>query len=287
MFLDDCINSVLNQTYRNYEIIICDDCSTDNSVEIIQQYAEKNTCIRVIYHKKNIGISMNRHSGILMARGLYFTALDSDDIFFDVQKLEKEMEIVKFYKEKKNQIVCAFSKIAMLDKDLNYLRDQWPESKIMEGFIFNEIISRSAMIPRDFIVATEAYFAAGQYDRQFNLFEDWDFKIRLAKKYNFYFTGIYGTGYRRHGEGLSNISFAKRINTLNKVFNKNFYLVEKGDKVKVKKTFDLFIQPIRLRYINSLKEILAASNFWNKIIHANLYFVILYNKYLFAISRSK
>jgi len=284
-FFCDCIESILTQTFKNYEIIICDDSSTDNSVELIQQYAEKYSYIRVIYHKKNIGISMNRHSGILLARGLYFTTLDSDDVYFDDMKLEKEMGIVTFYKEKKNQIVCAFSKVASLDKDLNYIRDQWPEDKIKEGYIFNEILSRSAMIPRDYVVATEAYFTAGQYDRQFNLYEDWDLKIRIAKRCDFYFTGIYGTGYRKHGKGLSNISTPKNINALGKVFDKNFHLVVNNDKARIKEIFVLYIQQMRLTYTHSLKKEFRTYNLAQKIIHVSTFIEILYNNYLLSVKR--
>jgi len=284
-FLCDCIESILAQTFKNYEIIICDDCSTDNSVELIQHYAEKYPCIQTIFHKENIGISMNRHSGILKAKGLYFTTLDSDDIYFDKKKLEKEMKIVTFYREKKNQIVCAFSKIALLDKDLNYVRDQWPEEKINEGNIFNEIISRSAMIPRDYIVAIDAYFAAGQYDRQFNLYEDWDLKIRVAKKYDFYYTGIHGTGYRKHGNGLSNISTEKNIRILKKVFNKNFHLVETNNKSIIKRNFNNFTQSIRLNHINSLSKTISTYNFKLKTIHSFIYIRILINKYLYSIKK--
>ncbi len=51
-YIDDCLNSILAQTFSNYEIIICDDCSTDNSVNIIQQYVSKYSFIKAIYHKK-------------------------------------------------------------------------------------------------------------------------------------------------------------------------------------------------------------------------------------------
>lgn len=254
MFLDDCLNSILNQTFTNYEIIICDDCSTDNSVKLIQQYALKYSFIRTIYHTKNIGISMNRNSGLLLARGLYFTTIDQDDIYMDIQKLEKEMDIVKYYKEKENKIVCAFSKIAILDKDLNYLSDQWPESKIVEGYIFNEIITRSVMIPRDYIVAREAYLAVGQYDKLVKLYEDWDLKIRLAHKYDFYFTGIYGTGYRRHGQGFSNVSIPQNIRALKKVFNKNIHLVLVSYKQEVEIKFASFLNKMKERIIKNLKQ---------------------------------
>jgi glycosyltransferase involved in cell wall biosynthesis len=285
IFLNECLESILAQTFRNYEIIICDDCSTDNSFSLIEQYAKRYNFIRTIYHKKNIGIAKNRNSGIQIAKGQYITVLDSDDIYYDSHKLEKEMEIVEYYKETENKTVCAFSKIAMLDKNLNFIRDQWTEDKIKEGYIFNEILSRTAMIPRDYILTSEAYKIVGKYDALCQPYEDWDLKIRIAKKYDFYYTGIYGTGYRKHGNGLSNISTEKNIRILKKVFNKNFHLVETNNKSLIKRNFNNFTQSIRLNHINSLSKTISTYNFKLKTIHSFIYIRILINKYLYSIKK--
>lgn len=259
-YLEDCIGSILEQTFSDYEIIICDDCSTDGSVEIIKNYANNFSNIRAIFHQKNIGVAKNRHSGIVRAKGEYFTVLDADDIFFDKRKLQKEMEVVKRFWENHNERVCGFSKIAILDDDLNYLRDQWPDEMIREGNIFNEIYSRAYMIPRDFIVATKSYFAVGKYDKKCQPYEDWDLKIRLAKRCNFFYSGIYGTGYRRNGKGLSYISFSKHIKILKKVYKKNYELIEPKDKKIIKTQFKKYLNSLRKKQIRQLKNKLNATN---------------------------
>lgn len=254
-FLDDSLQSILNQTFKDYEIIICDDCSTDNSIDILKSYAAKYPCIRYIVNKKNMGVAETRHSGILQAKGEYFTVLDSDDIFYDDRKLEKEMEIVKHFRQEYNKIVCAFSKIAILSEDLKYIKDQWPEDMIKQGYIFNEIIARSVMIPRDYIVATSAYFDVGKYDKHCTPFEDWDLKIRLASKYEYFYTGVYGTGYRRHPFGLSSIAHKLRTDSLNKVFEKNISLVtSKSDQARISAEFKEFMYKRDITRINYLKR---------------------------------
>ena len=77
-YLDKCIESVLNQTYKNIEIILIDDGSQDSSGEMCDKYAEKDDRI-VVLHKSNEGISKARNSGIELAKGEYIMFVDSDD----------------------------------------------------------------------------------------------------------------------------------------------------------------------------------------------------------------
>lgn len=78
-YLGKCINSVLAQTYKNYEIILIDDGSTDNSGKICDEYSKKEKKISV-YHQPNSGVSRSRNIGIRKAKGKYILFLDADDI---------------------------------------------------------------------------------------------------------------------------------------------------------------------------------------------------------------
>ena len=77
-FLKECLGSVLNQTYKNLEIILVDDGSTDGSSQICDEYKKKDRRIQVI-HKENGGLSDARNAGIKIAQGEYFSFIDSDD----------------------------------------------------------------------------------------------------------------------------------------------------------------------------------------------------------------
>lgn len=77
-YLARCIDSILNQTYQNIEVILVDDGSADNSPKICDQYARKNPCINVI-HKQNEGPSIARASGLKIAYGKYIAFVDADD----------------------------------------------------------------------------------------------------------------------------------------------------------------------------------------------------------------
>lgn len=78
-YLRECLDSVVNQTLQNIEIICINDCSTDNSLQILQEYANKDGRIKIINNEKNLGSAESRNKGILLTTGEYIGFIDSDD----------------------------------------------------------------------------------------------------------------------------------------------------------------------------------------------------------------
>lgn len=78
-YLEECLESVINQTYKNLEIICVEDCSTDNSRVLLENFAQKDSRIKIIYHQTNRGLSAARNSGIDHSSGDYIYFIDSDD----------------------------------------------------------------------------------------------------------------------------------------------------------------------------------------------------------------
>jgi glycosyltransferase involved in cell wall biosynthesis len=89
-YLSKCIKSVINQKNNKTEIILIEDCSTDNSLKICNSF-KKNPLVKIIRHKKNLGVSISRNDGILAAKGKYVLFLDSDDWLYpgSLKKIEK------------------------------------------------------------------------------------------------------------------------------------------------------------------------------------------------------
>ena len=83
-FLSKSIKSVLNQTYTNYEFIIIDDASKDNSLELMNSYALKDNRIKVIKNKINIGLTKSLNKGISIAQGEFIVHQDGDDFFYQI-----------------------------------------------------------------------------------------------------------------------------------------------------------------------------------------------------------
>lgn len=108
LYLEDCIDSILNQTYQNFEIILVDDGSTDNSEKICNQMAKINDKITVI-HQLNQGVSAARNNGINEASGKYIIFVDADDT---VENKYLEYLITPFFDNNDIDIsICGYSKV--------------------------------------------------------------------------------------------------------------------------------------------------------------------------------
>ena len=78
-YLRQCVDSVLNQTYTDFELIICNDCSTDNSLLICQEYTRKDRRVRLVNNEKNLGLYNTRLKCLEYVEGEYFFQVDADD----------------------------------------------------------------------------------------------------------------------------------------------------------------------------------------------------------------
>ena len=91
-FIGNSIKSVLNQTYTNWELIIVDDCSTDNTDEVVENFKDKR--IKFFKNKKNYGAAFSRNRALKLAEGRWIAFLDSDDLWVNT-KLEKQISFMK------------------------------------------------------------------------------------------------------------------------------------------------------------------------------------------------
>ena len=115
-FLRETIESVQAQTRTDWELICVDDCSSDDSVEIIQSYSAKDCRIHLIRLARNSGPAVARNAGIDAARGRYIAFLDSDDLWMP-HKLERQLEFMRH-----NQAVFSFTAYDRVDEHNSHLR---------------------------------------------------------------------------------------------------------------------------------------------------------------------
>lgn len=80
-YIREQLDSILSQTYQNFELIICDDCSTDNTWQILEEYAQKNSRIKIFKNEKNLGFKKNFEKAISLCSGEYIATSDQDDIW--------------------------------------------------------------------------------------------------------------------------------------------------------------------------------------------------------------
>ena len=110
-FIAEAIQSVLNQTYQNWEMIIVDDCSTDRTVYIIEDFVRNDIRIRFFQLEKNSGAGIAREKALSEAKGDYISFLDADDLWKSL-KLEKQLQFLK-----DNKIHFTFSFYDCIDEE--------------------------------------------------------------------------------------------------------------------------------------------------------------------------
>lgn len=109
--IEKAINSVLNQTYPNFELLVVNDCSKDRTVELVRNIAAKDSRVRLISNVKNSGVSYTRKHGLEEAQGSWIAILDSDDAWAP-EKLEKQIAL-----QKKMNADLLFTGSAFMDSD--------------------------------------------------------------------------------------------------------------------------------------------------------------------------
>ena len=109
--IEQAINSVLSQTYTNFELLVVNDCSTDRTAELVKSIAAKDSRVRLISNVKNSGVSYTRKHGLEEAKGSWIAILDSDDAWAP-EKLEKQIDL-----QKKTNADLLFTGSAFMDSN--------------------------------------------------------------------------------------------------------------------------------------------------------------------------
>lgn len=141
-YISDSIESVLNQTYSNWELLIVEDCSSDNSMNIINEYSTKDQRIKCFKMTKNSGAALCRNKAVEEATGDFIAFLDSDDIWS-----EKKLEIqIKTMLENDYSITCtAYKQLNEYGNDINKIF--FPKDKVdYEGVLLDCPIGNSTVI---------------------------------------------------------------------------------------------------------------------------------------------
>jgi glycosyltransferase involved in cell wall biosynthesis len=202
------IKSVLNQTYQDFEIIIVDDGSTDNTEETVKSF--NNFKIRYISHSNNRGISAARNTGIRASRGKYIALLDSDDEWLP-EKLDQQIKVFQNASSEVG-VVCSWS--YNIDEKGNYISKRCLPKK--DGYIYEDLLSTNPISVPTVLIRKECFHRVGLFDNLLNAQQDWDMWIRIAKYYKFVLIKIPLVKYRIHPNQISKnlevkVITAKRI----------------------------------------------------------------------------
>ena len=195
LFIQDCLESVLQQTYENIEIILVDDGSTDESLSKIEKYSTRITILK----KVNGGAASARNLGIRNSNGSYIAFLDSDDVWYP-EKIAKQMKLMTA--KQLDLVYCGGESVGDIDLSIKYT----PEFSGDCYSKFLEFPTRAIVILgcSSAIIRKSILEYSGDFDTQFlGAAEDWDFFRRFCKFGKVGFVNESLVKYRLHDKNVS------------------------------------------------------------------------------------
>lgn len=177
-YLPFCLNSILNQDFRDFEIIIINDASTDNSLEVARKFSKKDKRIRVLNNKKNIGCIKSDNIGCRAAKGKYVNMFSADDGMLS-GNLRKKVEILENHPE----VSFVFSEVRCIDENNHKLFDT--PYRNSESYInkndFRDIIETGLTSPATILVKKDALEKVGFHNEKIPHAAEWFMQIQLCR----------------------------------------------------------------------------------------------------------
>jgi glycosyltransferase involved in cell wall biosynthesis len=197
-YLADAIESVLNQTYKNIQLIVVDNGSTDNSVIVASNYSGRLTLLE----KEHGGVSSARNFGLLHAMGEYICFLDSDDTWTP-NKLESQLETMIA-----TQADVVYSGINICDTTLNVHERVSPIYRGHCEDLYFKYPSKAIVLLgcSNALIRREIIQIVGEFKLYLHFSADWDYFRRISKFARIEFVPLYQVNYRKHGDNMSSSS---------------------------------------------------------------------------------
>jgi len=253
-YLRQAIESILNQTFKDFEFIIINDDSTDSSLEIIQSCTDPR--IKLINNQTNLGLTKSLNIGIKQAQGKYIARLDADDISL-TNRLAEQYEYLK----KHPDITIIGSDVELIDENNKTICQRQlihNPDQIKFGLIFyNQLMHSSIFFKKS------AVEQIGGYNENFKYTQDYELYSRLSKKYKISNLNQILIKHRTHSQSISQSKKTQQIQENN---TKNICFKNINDYVNIKPDdFDTFYQSLwkKTSTINKLRKSL--------IIHKKIY----------------
>ena len=172
-YVGDAIWSVLTQEYRNFEIIVVDDGSTDNSREVITQFGDKVQYI----HQKNAGLSAARNTGIKASKGVLIGVLDADDMYESI--FLSTLVVTLQENPDADGVYCGYQFV----DHKNNLLPQIEARPVDHDKLYDALLDGNFFVPESIFLRRYVYDNVGLFDETLRACEDWDVWLRVTKKY--------------------------------------------------------------------------------------------------------
>lgn len=258
-FIYESVRSILDQTYKNFEVIFWDNQSSDKSADIYKSFKDER--LKYYYAKKHTSLYEARNLAISKCRGEFISFLDTDDIWINDKLL---LQIKKF---KNKKVGLVYSNYFTLNQTTGIKKIVY-KKKLPEGIVFNELLNdyfigiNTVILRRSIILREKKIF-----NNKFNIIGDFDLFMRLSKK--IYFASINKpiVIYRVHSKNFSKNNYKMYIKELKFWLNKQ-KLISKCKIIYVKERI-LYLEAIKYilnkKFISSFKKIFKLLSLKKKI----------------------
>lgn len=191
------IESVQGQNFVDYEHIIINDNSPDNSEELILWYQKQDPRILYIKNIKNLGIAWSRNKGIQISKSKYLCFLDQDDIFLSQEKLQKQYNFL----EENSTYILVSSLVKTIDSEWKVLYRNYGRETDQD--IRNHLLQSNQFLPCAMMIRKNAVIDAWWFDSLYDKSDDYDLWMKLGRKGKMYCLQEYLTWYRVHWNNTS------------------------------------------------------------------------------------
>ncbi len=225
-YLPGAIDSVLNQSFRDFEIIIVDDGSIDNTKSVVANYIHSHPDKIKYFYQSNSGVAATRNMGIRESKGDYIAFLDSDDIWLP-NKLELQTKAL----DANPDIALVYSDTEMFDGNItirkslcrsNYhpknsfrwkiFQAPFDDGTIIKGNIFQDLLSGNLIAVSSVMVRKECLDSVRNFDSNFKTVEDFELWLRISERYPVIFINKLTTKYRYRENSVSGDIFLRPFN---------------------------------------------------------------------------
>lgn len=173
-YIRESVLSLFKQTYKNWELIVIDDHSTDNTYNILKELQKNDNRIKYYSNKKNRGLVFNLLQGVKLAKGNFIARLDSDDIWTNSKKLERQYRFLSIHQ---NYSLVGTLGNAIDEKGEIIYKLKYPTTN---AGIRKRILSKNCFIHSSVMFKKNYYKKAGGYDRNQNNVEDYDLWLKMG-----------------------------------------------------------------------------------------------------------
>jgi len=175
-FVAESIRSILDQTYEDWELIVINDCSSDNTPQIVERFCGDNSRVKLIHNKENLGLTKSLNIGLKHAEGEFIARLDADDVS-EPLRLEKQINFLNIHPDN----VLVGSGGYLIDESGHKVRKI---NVISRDSIIRKLMMRvNLFIHTSLLARRKVIEDAGGYREKFRYAQDYDLTLRLSDKY--------------------------------------------------------------------------------------------------------